>query len=142
MESVVSNWAQCYDLCLKLIYPFFLGHPELITATQGWLDSPSLWARRAGNVSVVKLVRRTIGREVYELPLPLIFGNSLRLVNDPERYVQRSVGWLLKVAARVHPVEVSEFLSEHGPAMRRETLRIAIERFDPDLRKQLLTGGR
>lgn len=141
LESVVSNWAQCDDLCLKLIYPFFLGHPELITATQAWLDSPSRWARRAGNVSVVKFVRRRIGRELYELPLPLIFGNSLRLIDDPEPYVQKSVGWLLKVAAQVHPAEVIEFLHEHGPQMQRETRRIAIEKLDPDLRQQLLAVG-
>ena len=28
--TYVSNWAQCDDMCLKLLYPFFLGHPELI----------------------------------------------------------------------------------------------------------------
>lgn len=142
LENVVSNWAQCNDLCLKLIYPFFLGHPELITATQDWLDSPSLWARRAGNVSVVKFVRREIGREVYELPLPLIFGNSLRLINDPEPYVQKSVGWLLKVAAQVHPREVTEFLHEHGPDMQRETLRTASEKLHPDLRHELRAVGK
>lgn len=142
LENVVSNWAQCDDLCLKLIYPFLLGHPELITATQGWLDSPSLWARRAANVSVVKFVRRRIGREVYELPLPLIFGNSLRLIDDPEPYVQKSTGWLLKVAAQVHPAEVTEFLHEHGPGMPRETLRIAIEKLEPDLRRELLVVSR
>lgn len=138
LENVVSNWAQCDDLCLKLIYPFFLGHPQLITATQSWIDSPSRWARRAGNVSVVKFVHRQIGREVYELPLPVILGNSLRLINDPEPYVQKSVAWLLKVAAQVHPVLVTDFLAEHGPDLHRATLRTAIEKFDPEPRQELL----
>lgn len=103
LENVVSNWAQCADLCLKLLYP-------------------SLWARRAANVSVVKFVRRKIGRATYELPLTVIFGNSLRLLDDPEPYVQKSVGWLLKVAAQVHPWEVIDFLNVHGAGTKRETL--------------------
>jgi 3-methyladenine DNA glycosylase AlkD len=58
-----------------------------------------VWARRAGNVALVKLVRRTIRGERYELPLEVIFGNTSRLLDDPEIYVQKSVGWLLKVTA-------------------------------------------
>jgi 3-methyladenine DNA glycosylase AlkD len=142
LENVVSNWAQCDDLCLKLIYPFFLGHPDLITTTQAWLGSPSPWARRAANVSVVKFVRRRIGGETYELPLELVFDNARRLIDDPEPYVQKSVGWLLKAAAQVHPREVIEFLHEHGAAMRRDTLRAAIEKYEPNVRRELLAIGR
>lgn len=142
LENVVSNWAQCDDMCLKLLYPFFLGHPDLITVTQAWLKSPSLWARRAANVSVVKFVRRKIGRDTYELPLTVVFGNSLCLIDDPEPYVQKNVGWLLKVAAQVHPREVIDFLNEHGAHMKRETLRYAIEKFDPSVRHELLALGK
>jgi 3-methyladenine DNA glycosylase AlkD len=142
LESVVSNWAQCDDLCLKLIYPFFLGHPDLITTTQAWLGSPSPWARRAANVSVVKFVRRKIGSQTYELPLDLVFDNALRLIDDPEPYVQKSVGWLLKVTAQVHPLQVSDFLHEHGAAMKRDTLRDAIEKYEPGVRMELLALGR
>lgn len=141
LETFVTNWAQCDDLCLKAIYPFFLGHPQLITSTQSWLDSSSPWARRAANVSMVKFVRRAIGGEVYELPLEVVFRNALRLIDDPEPYVQKSVGWLLKAAANEHPQEVAGFLRRNGHGMKRETLRIAIEKLEPSLRRSLLAGA-
>ncbi|MGW0614809.1 DNA alkylation repair protein [Streptomyces sp. NPDC002788] len=64
LETYVSNWAQCDDVCLKLLYPFFLGHLELIPRTRRWAESASPWARRAANVAVVKFVRRKVGRTV------------------------------------------------------------------------------
>lgn len=140
LETFVSNWAQCDDLCLKVAYQFFLGHPGLITSTRDWLDSSSPWARRAANVAVVKFVRRRIGKEVYELPLEVVFGNSLSLMEDPEPYVQKSIGWLLKVAALEHPQEVTSFLRANAGDMKRETLRIAIEKFDPDVRRSLMAA--
>ncbi|GAA5101996.1 DNA alkylation repair protein [Haloechinothrix salitolerans] len=141
LETVVSNWAQCDDLCLKVVYQFLLGHPDLITATRDWLGSASPWARRAANVAVVKFVRRKIGAEIYRLPLDVVFGNSLRLIDDPDPYVQKSIGWLLKVASVEHPQEVVTFLRDRGGEMARATLRIAVEKFDPNVRRSLLTVG-
>jgi 3-methyladenine DNA glycosylase AlkD len=142
LESPVSNWAQCDDLCLKAAYQFFLGHPDLITRTRDWLGSASPWARRAANVAVVKFVRRRIGKEIYELPLELVFDNSLRLIDDPEPYVQKSVGWLLKVTAEQYPPAVTGFLRENSGRIKRETLRIATEKFAPDTRRSLLAAGK
>jgi 3-methyladenine DNA glycosylase AlkD len=141
LEHVVSNWAQCDDLCIKLLYRFFLGHPDLITSTQCWVDSASPWARRAANVSVVKFVRRKIGHDVYELPLDVVFDNTLHLIDDREPYVQKGVGWLLKVASQVHPSEVEAFLRVRAADMNRATLRLAVEKYDPSLRRSLLAAG-
>jgi 3-methyladenine DNA glycosylase AlkD len=128
LEHRVSNWAQCDDLCLKLLYPFFLGHLDLIPRTRPWTRSPSPWARRAANVAVVKFVRRTVGATTFELPLSHVFDNCVRLLHDDDAYVQKSVGWLLKVAGRVHPEEVAAFLGEWKGEMRRETFRYATEK--------------
>lgn len=137
----VSNWAQCDDLCLKLLYPFFLGHLEEIPRTQAWLhDGP--WARRAANVSVVKFVHRKVGKITYSLPLDHIFKNCTALLRDDEHYVQMSVGWLLKVAAQNHPEAVEEFLRTWHQQMRRTTFRYALEAMPPQKRSDLMALGR
>lgn len=59
LGSYVSNWAQCDDRCLKLLYPFFRGHLDQIPRTRAWAASRSSWARRAANVAVVKGETRT-----------------------------------------------------------------------------------
>jgi ribosomal protein S7 len=74
------------------------------------------------------VVRRTIRGERYELPLKVI----------PEIYVQKSVGWLLKVASRIHPDEVITYLEANITEVKRETLRTAIEKLDPQARRSIM----
>ncbi|MEV0241545.1 DNA alkylation repair protein [Streptomyces sp. NPDC050674] len=142
LETYVSNWAQCDDLCLKLLYPFFLGHLDLIPRTRDWVGSASPWARRAANVAVVKFVRRKVGRTVFELPTSHVFDNCVRLMHDDDSYVRKGSGWLLKATAEVHPDEVAEFLRTWHKEMPRETFRYAVEKMDPRLRRALMDLGR
>lgn len=141
LETYVSNWAQCDDMCLKLLYPFFLGHLDLLPRTRRWVESASPWARRAANVAVVKFVRRKVGRTVFELPLQHVFDNCVRLMHDDEVYVQKGCGWLLKVTAEAHPAEVADFLRKWHPEMTRDTFRYAVEKMDPALRRSLMALG-
>jgi 3-methyladenine DNA glycosylase AlkD len=141
LQTYVSNWAQCDDMCLKLLYPFFLGHLELIPRTRRWVESPSPWARRAANVAVVKFVRRKVGRTVFELPPSHVFDNCVRLMHDDDVYVQKGCGWLLKVTAEVHPAEVAEFLRTWHTEMPRDTFRYAVEKMDPRMRRSLMALG-
>ena len=142
LETRVTNWAQCDDLCLKLLYPFFLGHLDQIPQTQRWVESDSSWARRAANVAVLKFVRRKVGRVVFELPPAHVFDNCTRLMHDHDVYVQKGCGWLLKVAADVHPDEVVDFLRTWHCEMPRTTFRYAIEKLDGELRMSLMALGR
>ncbi|QDQ15164.1 DNA alkylation repair protein [Streptomyces spectabilis] len=138
LEAYVSNWAQCDDLCLKLLYPFFRGHLDQIPRTRDWVGSPSPWARRAANVAVVKFVRRKVGRTVFELPLSHVFDNCTRLMHDDDVYVQKGCGWLLKVTACVHPDEVVAFLRTWHAEMKRDTFRYAVEKLDKETRTSLM----
>ncbi|MFF7893213.1 DNA alkylation repair protein [Streptomyces sp. NPDC007907] len=142
LETYVSNWAQCDDLCLKLLYPFFLGHLDRIPWTRRWVASRSPWARRAANVAVVKFVRRAVGRTVFELPLSHVFDNCTRLMHDEDVYVQKGCGWLLKVTAEAHQDEVAVFLRTWHGDMARTTFRYAIEKMDPQTRTSLMTLGK
>ncbi|KUN04789.1 hypothetical protein AQI95_18030 [Streptomyces yokosukanensis] len=142
LEQHVSNWAQCDDLCLKLLYPFFLGHLDQIPRTRAWIESPSSWARRAANVAVVKFVRRRVGRATYELPLSHVFDNCVRLMHDEDVYVQKGCGWLLKVAGQAHPEEVEAFVRRWSGDLKRDTFRYAIEKMDRQTRASLMSLGR
>lgn len=142
LDLHVSNWAQCDDLCLKLLYPFFLGHVDEIPQTRAWIHGGA-WTRRAANVSVVKFVRRRVGKGLYELPLGHAFDNCTALMCDEEYYVQKGIGWLLKVTAQVHPEAVEDYLRTWHTQMRRDTFRYALEGMSPQHRPALmaLNGG-
>lgn len=142
LDRHVTNWAQCDDLCLKLLYPYLLGHLDEMSRTRAWIGGGP-WARRAANVAVVKFVRRQVGKTVYELPVSHVFDNCTALMSDEEFYVQKGVGWLLKVTAQVHPEAVGEYLRTWHTQMRRDTFRYALEGMSADDRSALmaLDGG-
>ncbi len=138
LETSVANWAQCDDLCLKLLHPLMMRHLDLIPRTQAWVASGSPWSRRAANVSVVKFVHRKVGSTIFELPLGHVFGNCVALMGDSHYYVQKGCGWLLKVTGAWHPEAVSEFLEQWKPEMHRDTFRDATGKLDPVERRRLL----
>jgi len=139
LEHYTDNWSQVDDLCIKTIYNFFLSRPHLIESTQHWANSSSSWCRRASNVVWVKFIHRKIGKEVLQLNLDLVFGNCDKLLNDPDDYVQKSIGWLLKVTSQHHPQAVMEYLIAHHRHLPRSTLRYAIEKLPAGTRQDLLS---
>ncbi len=139
LEHYASNWSHVDDLCIKTIYQFFLSRPHLIEQTQHWAYSKVSWCRRASNVVWVKFVQRKIGREVYCLDKKLIFNNCQLLISDKDDFVQKSVGWLLKVTAQYYEAEVIEFIHCHYKQMTRPTLRYAIEKMSQEKRQALLS---
>lgn len=138
LEHYTNNWAQVDDLCIKTIYQFFLARPHLIETTQHWSHSKVSWCRRASNVVWVKFIKRKIGRSEYKLDPALVFKNCDSLLSDEDEFVQKSVGWLLKVTALHHEQAVIDYLLKNGKSMLRGTIRYAIEKLDKDLRRQLL----
>ncbi|QQX78337.1 DNA alkylation repair protein [Shewanella sp. KX20019] len=138
LEHYVSNWSHVDDLCIKTIYQFMLSRPHLITTTQYWAYSSNPWCRRASNVVWVKFIKRNIGKSVYVLDPKLIFENCDLLLSDSDPFVQKSVGWLLKVASVEHEPEVIDYLKANISDMQRGTLRYAIEKLDSDTRRHLL----
>ncbi len=140
LEQYTDNWSQVDDLCIKTIYNFFLTRPHLIETTQHWANSPSSWCRRASNVVWVKFIHRKIGKDMFRLNPKLVFRNCDRLLNDPDDYVQKSIGWLLKVTAQHHQDSVIHYLEANHHQMKRSTLRYATEKLTSIQRKRLLAG--
>jgi len=138
LENYASNWSLVDDLCIKTIYQFLLTRPHLIEQTQHWAYSEVSWCRRASNVVWVKFINRKIGKSTYCLDKKLIFKNCDLLLNDPDEYVQKSIGWLLKVTSVHHENDVIVYIEANFTKMARATIRYAIEKMDSDLRKRLL----
>lgn len=130
LEADVSNWAQCDDLCIKPLYVYLKRHPASMAAIPAWGASPNPWCRRASNVALVKFVGRHDA-----VDLAAVLANCRRLLADPDPYVQKGMGWMLKVASQHQTGEVLAFLREHRAAIESATLRYAIEKLDPATRR-------
>jgi len=142
LENYATNWAHVDDLCIKTIYLYFLARPHLIENTRHWTNSKSPWCRRASNVVWVKFINRKIGKSTYCLNKELAFKQCDVLMSDHDEFVQKSIGWLLKVMSLHHQQEVVSYIRANHDRMQRLTLRYAIEKMPTDLRKQLLAKGK
>jgi len=142
LEHYASNWAHVDDLCIKTIYQFLLARPQLIVNTQHWANSTVPWCRRASCVVWVKFIHRKIGKSIYQLEHNLIFSHCNLLLADQDEFVQKSVGWLLKVTSVHHQHEVVSYIQQNVSQMTRSTLRYAIEKMDSPTRQSLLSLSR
>jgi len=126
-----DSWAVIDTVCAGVLGPLLLRCPELADATQPWTKSRNLWLRRAAAVALTKPARQG------EL-LDAAYAVAERLMRDEEDLVQKATGWLLREAGRTDMERLAAFLRRHGPRCARTTVRYAIERFPPDVRRRLL----
>ncbi|EAQ64053.1 hypothetical protein MED121_20826 [Marinomonas sp. MED121] len=139
LEHYADNWSLVDDLCLKAIFNFLMARPHLIESMQHWALSQSPWCRRAACVVWVKFIKRKIGKEIYYLNTALVFKQCDLLLGDENKFVQKGVGWLLKVTAIEHQAEVILFIEENINRFSRPTLGYAIEKMDGETRKTMLS---
>ncbi|QNA87915.1 DNA alkylation repair protein [Massilia sp. Dwa41.01b] len=133
LENAVGNWAQCDDLCIKPLHAYLKRHPHLVERIYPWGQSSSPWCRRASNVALVKFV----GRSAH-VDLDCVFANCARLLADRDPYVQKGIGWVLKVAGKYEPGLVVAFLRQHLASMERATVRYAIENLPADVQRTFM----
>jgi len=60
-------------------------------------------------------------------------------MHDKDEYVQKSIGWLLKVTSLHHLHDVIEYIEDNASTMARPTIRYAIEKMHVDTCKSLLS---
>ncbi len=126
----VNNW----DLVDSTAYKI-LG-PHLETADRSLLyelaNSGHLWRQRVAIISTLHFIRAGDFNDTLKL--------SEILLDHKHDLIHKAVGWMLReVGNRDFNTEYI-FLKRHYQAMPRTALRYAIEKFDPALRKQFLTG--
>lgn len=116
-EKILGNWLMDKDKSL-------LSH---------FAVSGNLWRQRIAIMSTFYFIKQGA------------FGSTLEiaelLLKHPHDLIHKAVGWMLReVANRDHHI-ASIFLKQHYKAMPRTMLRYAIEKFDPETRKAILTGN-
>lgn len=126
----LADWNSCDWYCVKLLGPFIAEREaeHRGKAIAAWRDRPGLWQRRAAAVAFVNLVSKApLFDEMHEL----VVGVCERNVEDPTRWSQTSVGWVLRELSRQNPAIVESFLARHGDRMSTEARKAAGKHLDP-----------
>jgi len=129
--AAVNNWDLVDSSAFQLLGEW------LVDRDRGLLDelaaSQSLWERRIAIIATFAFIRR----DDHEWTLRI----ADRLVDDGHDLIHKAVGWMLReVGNRDREAELA-WLTRHHRTMPRTMLRYAIEKFDPELRKALLSPG-
>ncbi len=121
LEVYVDGWGSGDDLCTHALGAFILQYPEFIPRVKEWSRSENRWQRRASAATFIYGARR--GQNLEHC-----FQVADALLTDPDDMVQKGYGWMLKVASKICPDEVFEYVMRHKREMPRTALRYAIEK--------------
>jgi 3-methyladenine DNA glycosylase AlkD len=130
----ISSWADHDALVHCLIAPMIAADRTRIRRVFQWSKSPDRWHRRAACVALIQ------GRQQREF-FPQIVRLSNMLLSDEDDMVQKGLGWLLRVTAKVDPEQTVPYLLKIRARAPRLVLRTACETLPPDVRSKILQRG-
>ena len=126
----INNW----DL-VDSSAPYIVG-PWLIDKDRSVLDrlaeSSLVWDRRIAIMATLAFIKAG--------DFPWTFRLSDRLLRDPHDLVRKAVGWMLREVGNRDRAAEEDFLARRYRVMPRVMLRYAIERFEPQRRREYLSG--
>ncbi len=132
-QETVDHWGHCdalskiYTRVLELI-------PErVMLQLRRWNKSARLWDRRQ---SVVSLLYFSRTKKVF-LPFKNIIVLISALINDPEYYVQKAVGWSLKELYNIYPFKTFRLLRHICSDLSPIAFTIAIEKLSRSQKREL-----
>jgi 3-methyladenine DNA glycosylase AlkD len=128
--SGINNW----DL-VDASAPYILG--DYLKTRPRYLlyklaGSSSLWERRIAIVSTLAFIKNGDLEDTFRI--------AELLLSDNHDLIHKAVGWALRETGKVSRAALLKFLAKHYARIPRTALRYAIEHFDPEQRKQILTG--
>lgn len=125
----VNNWDLVDSSCYHILGHYYMDKDKAIFYE---LVNKDLWKQRIAMVSCLYWIKRGD----YDCALAL----AEKLLHHQHDLIQKAVGWMLREIGNLDCEVEMEFLRKHYTTMPRTTLRYAIEKFDPELRQQLLKG--
>jgi 3-methyladenine DNA glycosylase AlkD len=127
--DTATGWALSDSLASGPIAKRVAARPERFADLLAWTGSPNLWRRRAATYALRGWVR------TGELGRP--FALLERLLDDPERWVQRAVGtWLRECWKKDRPA-TERFLRREVRRLAPVTITVATERAPRRFREEL-----
>lgn len=131
--TYVSGWSDCDDFCTHAFGYFLLDFPEFAHSVESWATHPDFWVRRAS--AVIWII--PIKHKQVEAKIPIHFANLL--FEDEHYLVLKGYGWMLKVLSTIDPQSVKDYVWSNRASMPRLALRYAIEKFDSQTRKNMMS---
>lgn len=129
LEKDIRNWAHTDVLCGVILSHFLI--KKLVTPQDFslWIKSSSKWKRRAVPVTFIGILKTGVSIDTFlEIIEPLM--------SDPEKLVQKGLGWFLREAWKIHPEKTENFLMKWKDTCGRTIVQYATEKMEKGYRKK------
>lgn len=111
-----EGWALVDNLCCDVLSVFVLRWPELVSKSEPWQRSRSIWKRRASIVTLVRPARA--GHFAAEL-----LDRMATLAADHDPMIQKAISWGLRSLISTHRKEVETFLHNYSQVVKPAVIR-------------------
>ncbi len=129
-----DTWATCDTCCIRVIGPYLARNNALAGYTIAkWSQSEDLWIRRASMVILLKIIM--IKKDFDE---DYVFHLVETLLEQPEDYILKGAGWLLKTCSKYKPDVIFGYLYENRTQLPRLVLRYGSEKLSKEKRARIL----
>lgn len=132
LKKYVRGWGDCDDFCTHAFGELLRQEKSLFAKVLEWTKDEDFWVRRASAVILIPAILR----KDYEGMAPFKISDALML--DEHDLVQKGYGWMLKCLSQVDMESVKAYLIENHTQIPRTAYRYALEKFDKDVRKELM----
>ena len=130
----INNWDLVDLSCYELLGAWLLDKDRSLLYGLA-RDGRTIWERRIGIVSTMKFIRAGELDDTYAIAD--IFLDGQAPLHD---LLQKAVGWLLREAGKRDPGRLRDWLAPRCAAMPRTMLRYAVEKFDAEERRRLMSA--
>lgn len=133
LKKYVRGWGDCDDFCTHAFGELLRRYKSVFKKITEWTKDEDFWVRRASAVILIPAILRND----YEGICPLAISDLL--MTDEYDLVQKGYGWMLKSLSQVDMETVKNYLILNHAKMPRTAYRYALEKFDKETRKELMS---
>ena len=131
-----DSWAITDTTMIRGIGPYLAksGNEKLAEKTIGiWSNSENIWVRRAALVILLKIIMVK-----KDFNSDYVFKLIEKRRKDPEDYIHKGIGWLLKTCSNYKPEIIFNYLMKNRERLSRLILRYASEKLSKERRVDIL----
>jgi len=134
-----DTWALCDSSMIKILGPFLAKEQNETLALETikkWANHENMWIRRASMVILLKII---MIKKTFDPPFVFdIIENIFNSAGEPEQYIHKGIGWLLKTCSRYDQGSIIAYLKKNKDVFPRLILRYASEKLPKEIQKKIL----
>lgn len=128
--NYVNNWDLVDSSAYKLLGPYLENKDRDLLYHLAVSDS--LWENRIAIITTLHFIRNNEFEDTLKL--------AEILLEHPHDLIHKAVGWMLREVGKKEVKVLLDFLDRYWEIMPRTMLRYAIEKLEPEVRKQYMEG--